>query len=81
MKIHFSKFIHTPTGRIIMSILLGLGLSSLFRAVCKGKECSVFYAPPLDEFTDKIYKVGTKCVTYSPVGAKCSSNVKTIPFE
>ena len=62
MAIHFGKFVHTQNGKIIMSMLLGLGLASLFRSVCKGKNCLVFHAPPLDQFKDKIYKNGNKCV-------------------
>ncbi len=32
---HLEKFVHTDTGKIIMSVLLGFGLASLFRKVCK----------------------------------------------
>ena len=81
MKVHYGKFIHTPTGRIIMSVLLGLGLASLFRTVCKGRGCSVFYAPPVDDFKDKVHHEGDKCVKYTPVSAPCKSGAKIIPFE
>ena len=78
---HLGKFVHTETGRIIMSVLLGFGLASLFRKICKNKECLLFYAPPLDKIEDKIYKQNGKCLKYSPVAAKCNSNLKTILFE
>lgn len=81
MQIHFGKFLHTERGKMIMSILLGFGLASLFRTVCKGKKCLTFRAPPLDEFKDKIYKNNGKCVKYSPLATKCSLNAKTIKFE
>lgn len=81
MGINFGKFVHTETGKIIMSILLGFGLASLFRTVCKDKDCLIFHAPPLDEFKDKTYKMNGKCVKYVPVAAKCSLNTKTITFE
>jgi hypothetical protein len=80
MGIHFGKFVHTQTGKIIMSILLGFGLASLFRTVCKNKQCLIFYAPPLEQIQDKIYKNGKKCVKYSPVSTKCNANVKTVYF-
>ena len=54
MPVNLGKFVHTQTGKYIMSILLGLGLASLFRTVCKGKDCLIFHAPPLDQFKDKI---------------------------
>ena len=81
MGIHFGKFVHTETGKIIMSILMGLGLASLFRTVCKDHNCLVFHAPPLDELQDKIYKTEGKCVKYVPVPTKCSLRAKTITFE
>jgi hypothetical protein len=81
MGIHFEKFVSTSTGKIVMSILLGLGLATLFRSVCKGKNCIVFHAPPLDEFKDKIFKSNGKCVKYNQVATKCSPNAKIVTFE
>jgi hypothetical protein len=81
MGIQFGKFLHTQTGKIVMSILLGFGLASLFRTVCNNHNCLNFYAPPLDKFKDKIYKNNGKCVKYSPVATKCSTNIKTVNFE
>ena len=78
---HLGKFVHTETGRIIMSILLGFGLASLFRTICKYKDCLIFRAPPLEQFKDKIYKSNGKCVKYTPVSTKCSINSKTIDFD
>ena len=78
---HLGKFVHTERGKIIMSILLGLGLATLFRKVCKENNCLAFHAPPLDEFKDKIYKNNGKCVKYVPVATKCSLNAKTVTFE
>ena len=77
---YLGKFVHTETGKIIMSILLGFGLASLFRTVCKSKNCLIFHAPPLEEIKDKIYKNDGKCVKYSPVSTKCSANIKTVNF-
>lgn len=80
MGINFGKFVHTQNGKIIMSILLGFGLATLFRNVCKGKECITFYAPPLENFKDKIYKNGDKCYTYNALATKCDANKKIIEF-
>ena len=81
MGIHFGKFVHTERGKIIMSILLGFGLASLFRKVCKDKNCLIFHAPPLDDFNNKIFKSNGKCVKYKPILTKCSMNAKTVTFE
>jgi hypothetical protein len=78
--VQFGKFVHTKTGKYIMSILLGLGLASLFRTVCKDKQCLTFNAPALDEIENKIYKNGDKCHKYVPTATKCSTNKKIISF-
>ena len=78
---YLGKFVHTQTGQIIMSVILGFGLASLFRTVCKDKDCLIFHAPPLDKFEDKIYKNGGKCYKYSPVATKCTADAKIIDFE
>ena len=81
MAVNFGRFVHTEIGKYIMSILLGFGLASLFRTVCKDKNCLIFHAPPLDQFQDKIYKSNGKCVKYNHFATKCSENAKIISFE
>jgi hypothetical protein len=78
---YLGRFVHTESGKLIMSILLGFGLASLFRTVCKNKNCMIFHAPPIEELKDKIYKNNGKCVKYSQVATKCVSGAKTVTFE
>jgi len=80
MGMHLGKFVHTQTGKFMMSILLGFGLASLFRTICKEKGCLVFYAPPLDQFEDKIYKQNNKCYKFTPSATKCSKDKKIVHF-
>jgi len=75
---HLSKFLHTSSGRILMSILLGFGLASLFRTVCKDKNCIIFEAPPLDEIDGKIYKYQDKCYKYNSVSTKCDPKKESV---
>jgi hypothetical protein len=81
MGIHLEKFVHTERGKILMSIILGFGLASLFRTVCKDKNCLIFHAPPLDDFKDKIYKNGNKCYQLKAVATKCDMNSKIVEFD
>jgi hypothetical protein len=80
MSLHLSRFVHTENGRTIMSILLGFGLASLFRAICKDKDCIIFNAPPLEELKDKIYKYDNKCYKYSIKSTRCDENKKIIGY-
>ena len=77
---HLGKFVHTETGKYLMSILLGFGLASLFRTVCKGKDCVIFHAPPLDQVEDKIYKYDNKCYRFNSQSSKCDSSKKIVDF-
>ena len=78
--VHFAKFIHTQTGKYVMSSLLGFGLATLFRAVCKGKNCMIFHAPPLEEIENKVYKYDDKCYKYVAKSARCDKTKKIIDF-
>lgn len=78
--LNLKKFINTDSGRKIMSIILGIGLASLFRKSCQGRNCIVFKPPPKED-ADKVYKYNGKCFKYEPHNIKCSSNKKTINFS
>ena len=78
--VHLGKFVHTKTGQTIMSIILGLGLASLFRKVCKNYDCIQLYAAPINKIEGKIFQMGDKCVKYKYNQAKCE-NGDLIRFE
>jgi hypothetical protein len=79
--IHLSKFIHTKTGKLLMSILLGFGIATLFRKVCDGKKCIIYHAPPLEEIKDKTFKYDDKCYKFTTNNTKCDSNKKIVEFK
>jgi hypothetical protein len=76
---NLSKFFHTESGKILMSVILGFGLATLFRSVCNGKNCLIMKAPPLDDIEDKIYKHGEKCYKFNSVTTKCDAKKKEVP--
>jgi len=78
--INLSKYIHTENGKKLMSILLGFGLASLFRTICKDRNCIIFHAVPLDKIKDKIYKINNKCYKYNIKSTNCDSNKKIVGF-
>lgn len=76
--IKLDKFIHTSTGRYLMSIILGLGLASLFRKMCNGNNCNIMKAPPLEEIDGQIYKYEKKCFKINSNPIQCDSKRKTL---
>jgi hypothetical protein len=78
--INFTKYLHTENGKILMSIILGFGLASLFKTVCKDKNCLIFHAAPLDKIENKIYKYDNKCYKYTTKSTTCDINKKIVDF-
>jgi hypothetical protein len=76
-----SKFVHTETGRILMSILLGIGLATFFRQVCVGKNCLSYNAPPVAEIDGEIYKFDDKCYELQKSAVKCDNKKEIVPFS
>lgn len=64
---------------IVISVILGLGLASLFRKACDKRDCMIFKAPKTDEM-NKIYKFQNKCYKFNLEGAKCDKNKKIVSF-
>ena len=77
---YLRRLIYSPFGRIIISIVLGLGLATLFRRVCKERDCMVFKAPELDKINDQIFKFAGKCYKFKENIETCNNNKKIIDF-
>ena len=54
-----------------MSIILGIGLASLFRKMCKGRHCQTVYAAPADKFEGKTFTTVDGCVQYTLASTQC----------
>ena len=70
----FTKILDDPVGRIIVSILLGLGLASIFRKVCTGKSCVIVHGPPNKDVSDYYYKIDDDCFKYTPYETECKAD-------
>jgi len=81
---HLEKFINSKTGKVLVSIILGLGLASLFRMSCKGKNCVIMYAPPISEIKNQVYNyedTPNNCFKYEVTPIKCDKNKKIYSYE
>ena len=75
-----AKLIHSNFGKIIISILLGLGLASLFRKVCNERNCMVFRPPDMNEIKSSTYKYNDKCYKFTEKPVKCNKAKKKVSF-
>jgi hypothetical protein len=78
---NFKRLLNTPVGRNIVSILLGIGLATLFRRACTDKNCIVFNGPVISEIEGKTFKHGEKCYKYSTVSEKCDSMKRVVDIR
>ena len=58
-------------GKMIISIILGLGLSALFRKVCNERDCIVIKGPRVEEVENNIYNFDGKCYKYKALATSC----------
>ena len=80
---HITRFLHSHTGRTMMSIILGLGIASLFRQTCKGTNCILMRAPPIATISNNIFKYPSsdKCIKYDIIPLKCDKTKKIYQYE
>jgi len=70
-----TDLLKSKEGIIIVSIILGLGLASVFRQICKGPHCVVVKGPNAEEISDHSYKIDDDCYKYTPVIVDCESSL------
>ena len=75
---NLERLINSQTGKMAVSILLGLGLATLFRQVCNDETCLAFNGPIISDLEDKTFKYGNKCYKYTINADQCSSSKKII---
>lgn len=81
MKFAIKRLIQSKNGKIFLSIILGLGLASLFRRACSERGCMVFKAPSIKEIKDKVYNFNKKCYRFTEESVTCDKNKKVVSFE
>jgi hypothetical protein len=78
-----NNLLYTQNGRLILSIILGLGLASLFRKLCEGKNCYSFIGPKQNDLRDQIFSYDSKnnkCYALREQTVKCNNSKKSLYF-
>lgn len=61
----------TPSGSLVISVIIGLGLAAMFRKVCKDKSCIVIRGPHMEDTKKYFYKYNEDCYKYTPEVTEC----------
>ena len=75
---NMSRILNTSMGRFFISLLLGLGLATMFRKACADGSCISFNGPVISEVDGKTYKFGEYCYKYELFPSKCESSRRTV---
>lgn len=72
------KFLYSKYSKYIISIILGLGLATIFGSQCKGKSCFVLRAPHSKQVEKHIWSVGDNCYKFRAKVEECNGLKKKI---
>jgi hypothetical protein len=70
----FENLLKSQVTIVILSIIWGLGLSTVFRRACHGRKCQVilYNGPDPIEIEHNVYEYGDgQCYRYSPYLSQC----------
>jgi hypothetical protein len=79
---NFNRLLNTEAGKAFISFIIGIGLATIFRKVCKDGECITFKGPILSEIPeDKIFKHNNTCYKYKLHSNTCMKEKKTLDID
>jgi hypothetical protein len=78
---NIKRLLYTPVGKILISVILGLGMASLFRTVCNNQNCMEFRGPIIDDVKDRIFQYGDDCYKYKQRATTCDESKKIIELS
>ena len=67
------KSMHTEFGQVVISIILGIGLASMFRRSCHDEGCYNFQSPKTSEIESTTYLHDGTCYKFKAQTKKCKS--------
>ena len=74
------KILESNIATPIISILIGLGLASIFRKACVNGDCYIFKGPYTSEIEENIYSFDGKCYKFTLKNIKCKTKKQQINF-
>jgi hypothetical protein len=75
------RLLYNPYSSIVISVILGFGLATLFRKSCSLRGCYVFKGPSMENIEGKTFQMGNKCYQYDYQHQPCNvGHTKIIEF-
>ena len=70
------RLLYSDVGRVFLSILLALGLATIFRRSCTSDECIVRKVPSRYDMHETVYKEGGDCYRVKLRESECRGDVE-----
>ncbi len=70
------KLLSSDSGSLFISILLGLGLASVFRKVCNDRSCLIIQKIPVENLKDKTLRKNGRCYRWVPETVACQNSTQ-----
>ena len=68
------RLLYFPHSEIVLAIILGFGLATLFRKSCSNNSCIEYRGPDLEEIKKNVYDIDGSCFKFVPKQTKCGVN-------
>jgi len=79
--LNIKRMLNTELGRFFISLIIGIGLATLFRKSCTDKNCIIFDGPVISEVDGKVFRFGEFCYKYDLHPIKCDPTKKTVEIR
>jgi hypothetical protein len=76
--LNIKRLLNTELGRFFISVIIGIGLATLFRKSCTDKNCIIFDGPVINEVDGKTFRFGEFCYKYDLKPNKCDPTKQTV---
>ena len=76
--LNIKRLLNTELGRFFISVIIGIGLATLFRKSCTDKNCIIFDGPVISEVDGKTFRFGEFCYKYDLKPHKCDPTKRTV---
>ena len=76
----FLNSVKTQLGKNMISVILGIGLASIFRKACGNGRCLVFKAPSVSSIKNNIYEHANNCYEFNERSVDCNQKKKNVQF-
>ena len=78
---NIKRLLYFPYSEIVLAVLLGFGLATIFRKVCKNNKCYEFVSPSLQKVKNNVWKYDNECYKFTPNLVKCNKNKKVLKAD